>query len=322
MTKTSDANADRQTKAAPIQFGLMYFLVASLALFVWFVFIVRMGIQGAVIGVLVMVFAGSLIVIGYLRQKRIVGWMGAFVLICCVAAVCLPSFDNGAPQAARRTQCVNNLKLIILALQSYHDTYGSFPPAYVVHENGRPMHSWRVLILPFLEQDDLYDQYDFSEPWDEPNNSKLAARIPKVFQCPSNYNRGQSLMTSYVVVVGPETAWLGEKARTLGDMKDGTSNTILVVEVADSGIHWMEPRDFHVLQMSTTINSPAGQGISSKHPGGAQVGLADGSTSFVPEDWTPQTLKALLTIDGGETIDWTSANGPVVNKERANHTGN
>lgn len=76
-------------------------------------------------------------------------------------------------EAARRVSCLNNLRHIELALHNYHNAHGCFPPAYIVDESGRPMHSWRVL-LPYLEQEALYDQYDFSEPWDGPNNRKLA----------------------------------------------------------------------------------------------------------------------------------------------------
>lgn len=306
------ANTNDQTKATPFQFGMRHMLLAILALCVWLAFVAHMGSDGGVIGAYVLIFAGSVIAIaiGVSRQAKMTSSIGYFGLTCCVLVICLlPSGGSRAPSL--RTECISKVKQITLALQNYHDIYGTFAPAYIADENGRPMHSWRVLILPFLEQGKLYDQYDFNEPWDGPNNSKLAAEIPRVFQCTSNYARGQSLMTSYVAIVGPESAWPGEKTTTLGDIKDGTSNTILVVEVADSGIHWMEPRDFHVLQMNASINATAGQGISSKHAGGAHVGLADGTTRFVSPDWTPHTLKALFTISGGETIDWNSADVPV-----------
>jgi prepilin-type processing-associated H-X9-DG protein len=109
-------------------------------------------------------------------------------------------------------------------------------------------------------------------------------------------------MTSYVAVVGPDTAWPGARSTKLGDITDGTSNTLLVVEVADSGIHWMEPRDLHVLQMAPTVNPQAGQGISSRHPGGAQASLADGSVRYLSEELSEEKLRALLTIAGGEPL--------------------
>ena len=80
--------------------------------------------------------------------------------------------------------CTNNLKHIGLALLNYNDIFGCFPPAYTTDANGKPMHSWRVLILPFIEQQTLYKRYRFDEPWDGPNNSLLAKEMPSVFPLP------------------------------------------------------------------------------------------------------------------------------------------
>src|SRR5262249_35014844 len=114
---------------------------------------------------------------------------------------------GGAREAARRMQCSNNLKHIGLALPNYHDDYRSLPPAYIADAEGRPMHSWRVLILPYLEQKSLYDKYDFSEPWNGPNNSKLHDQIIQAFCCPSRPGKQPRTETSYVVVRGAKTAW-------------------------------------------------------------------------------------------------------------------
>lgn len=198
--------------------------------------------------------------------------------------------------------CKRNLWFITLALLKYEAKHGHFPPAYIADENGKPIHSWRVLILPFMDGDALYKQYNFDEPWDGPNNSKLHYTWEgnDLWECPKGIVRG---MTGYVVVVGPDTAWLGDKSRRLGDIKDDLNKTILVVEVANSGIHWMEPRDLHVTQMNPSLNPEMGQGISSLHFSGACVSFADGSTEFLfEEDLNPEILKALLTIDGGEDV--------------------
>ena len=108
-------------------------------------------------------------------------------IIAILVALLLPAVQQ-AREAARRTQCKNNLKQIGIALHSYHDVYKTFPPAYIPDEDGKPMHSWRVLILPFIEQQALYEQYDFNEPWDGPNNSQLANVVISVYQCPSSPN--------------------------------------------------------------------------------------------------------------------------------------
>ncbi len=130
------------------------------------------------------------------------------------------------------------MKQFGLALHNYHDKFGCFPPAYVADATGRPMHSWRVLILPFMEEAALYQQYRFDEPWDGPNNSKLANRIPEVYRCPT-YERSHdrlklsaphlALMTNYVAVVGVGTAFDGSASVGVRDIEDGTSNTVLVI---------------------------------------------------------------------------------------------
>lgn len=211
-------------------------------------------------------------------------------------------------EPVRRMQCTNNLKAITLALHNYHDRYGCFPPAYVADQDGRPMHSWRVLLLPFLEQQDLYDQYRFDEPWNGPNNAKLAGVHVDEYECPEQRYAGTPIMTSYVAVVGQGTAWPGPTSSRFKDFRNGTSNTLMVVEVADSGIHWMEPRDLDAATMVMSVNSPRGTGISSLHrdPGwggqrlGANAGLVDGSVRFLPTDTPEATVRALVTAAGGE----------------------
>ena len=230
--------------------------------------------------------------------------VATFAVFLPLGALCLLfPFVSTPREVYRRSQCKNNLKQIWLALHNYHDSYGCFPPAYIADENGRPRHSWRVLILPYIDQESLYKQYRFDEPWDGPNNRKLADSIVAVYNCPSDAhgeNKITSTSTSYVAVVGPETAWPESGTTAIRDISDGTSNTILVVEVANSGIHWMEPRDLHVVQMAPTINAKSGQGISSRHTGGAHVLLADGSTRFITEHFAAADLCAWLTAHAGD----------------------
>ena len=216
-----------------------------------------------------------------------------------LALILLLPMVSWSHESARRVQCSNNLKQLTLALHAYHDVHGSFPPAYVADAEGRPMHSWRVLILPFIERKDMYDVYRFDEPWDGPNNSKLAKIAVDLFQCPSE---APSYNTNYVAIVGPGTAWPGATSMKLGDITDGWTDTLLLVEVAESGIHWLEPRDLHVGQMAPTINAKKGQGISSPHSGGANVSMADGSVRFLSDETRPDLLRKLLSPYGGEEI--------------------
>ncbi len=196
---------------------------------------------------------------------------------------------------------MNNLKQIGLALRNYHEAFGCFPPSYLADENGQPMHSWRVLILPWLDQKAIYDQYRFDEPWDGPNNRKLHDLIVSTYACPSHPRQDRS--TSYVAVVGPGTAWRGAAPMRLEAVHDGRDQTIWLAEVSEPSIHWMEPRDLEFDRMSFTINGsndPAG--LSSRHPGGANVLLVDGAVRFLSGKLAPQWLRALLTVAGGEAV--------------------
>lgn len=221
----------------------------------------------------------------------------------------LPSV--GSAPASRRELCCNNLKHIALALQNYHQVYGCFPPAHVDSPDGKPMHSWRVLLLPFLDYDDLYKQYDLAEPWDGPHNSRLRGKCPSVYRCPLASDRNPSA-TSYLAVVGAATLWPGGKSPRLEDIRDGMSNTIGMVEVADSDINWMEPRDMGFDQAVVGVNKDRQVGISSNHSGGANVSFVDGSVRYLPESVSPAALKALLTIAGGETVEEDQAGNLVV----------
>ncbi|HEY2415819.1 MAG TPA: DUF1559 domain-containing protein [Pirellulaceae bacterium] len=220
----------------------------------------------------------------------------AFLLLIATAGF-LPTI--GSREMSRKGYCQNNLHNITIALQNYHDVCGSYPPPFIADANGKPMHSWRALILPFVEQNELYEKYRFDEPWDGPNNRKLHDIQLKIFQCPSQENPRLSTETSYVVVIGPKTMWPAENSYVRNaDIIDGLSNTLLLVEVADSGIHWMEPRDLHINQIPMAINPSRGQGISSHHKGGANAGFADGSVRFLDDNFPPADLRAALTAFG------------------------
>jgi Protein of unknown function (DUF1559) len=185
-----------------------------------------------------------------------------------------------------------------LAVANYHQTYGCFPPAYVADRDGKPMHSWRILILPFLEQQELYRAYNFNEPWNGPNNRKLAGRIGNIY-LRSGLESDRVQTTSFVAVVGPQTAWPGSKPRSFQDLGDGTHDTLIVVEVPDGQFLWMEPRDLEFDSMSFRINDGSRRGLGSRL-GGARVVFADGSVRWLPDDYDGNKLRAMLTANGGE----------------------
>jgi hypothetical protein len=196
---------------------------------------------------------------------------------------------------------VNNLKQIGLALRNYHDAYGCFPPAYLADTHGRPMHSWRVLILPWLEQKAIYDRYRFDEPWNGPNNRKLHALVIPSYTCRTHPRPGHS--TAYAAIVGPKAAWYGAKPMRLGDVQDDPNQTIHVIEVSAPAIHWMEPRDIPFDRMSFAIGGPDTRvRPSSHHPGGANILMMSGAARWLSAKIAPEHLRALLTIAGRDDV--------------------
>ncbi len=224
-------------------------------------------------------------------------------VIGILIALLLPAVQ-AAREAARRAMCISNLKQIGLAMHNYHDTYKCFPPAYIPDENGRPMHSWRVLLLPFMEQEMLYQQYDFDEPWDGPNNSRLAGMMPTIYRCPSEHSMVDDSDTSYAMVVGPGTISDGPTATQIGRIAEGTANTIMVVEVAGAGINWLEPRDLDADEIGPEIEDPFGAvgGMSSDHPSVVNALFCDGTVHSIDKFIDEALLKALTTIAGGEDV--------------------
>jgi prepilin-type processing-associated H-X9-DG protein len=235
-------------------------------------------------------------------SKSSLGYAIVSVIVLLGFAALLLPMISAARSAARRNSCNGHLKQLGIALLNYESTYKCFPPAYISDAEGKPMHSWRVLLLPYLEGQKLYKKYDFDEPWNGPHNRQLAGEMDSIYRCPEA--TGDPQETSYVAVVDPETGWPGATPIKIRDMKDGTSKTIAIVEVANSGITWMEPRDMTLTEALRGIN-PLGPGlkISSDHAdGGANVGYFDAHVSFLPNGLSPDVLRGLFTASGGETI--------------------
>ena len=215
-----------------------------------------------------------------------------------LAMVWLPTTKTDR-EAARRMQCANNLRQIAAAMQEYQSVNGHFPPACISDKHGKPMHSWRVLLLPYLGQKDLYDQYRFDEPWNSDNNRSITDLTIAFYQCPSQPDATEPV-TNYMMVVGPHTISSGPAGRKIAEITDGLENTIMLVEVADSTIPWAEPRDLQFDKLDFAVNGKR-PCISSYHPGGANVVFCDGSARLLKDAMNPQLVKAMLTIDGGES---------------------
>ena len=224
--------------------------------------------------------------------------LAVMVPVSCVCVGLMLPAVQAAREAARRMSCSNNIKQIGLAMHNYHAKHGELPPAYTVDANGRPMHSWRTLLLPFLGEQSLFDQIDLSKPWDDPVNLAIGEQAPSVYACPSFADPDRRL-TTYLAVVDPSGIMTGPVATSFRQVTDGLSNTVMLIE-ADSGlaVPWMQPID---TDMQAYMN-PGGSTGRGGHAGGGHVLMSDGAVKFVTHSADPELRKALLTKDGNEDI--------------------
>src|SRR5262249_46497179 len=220
---------------------------------------------------------------------------------------------------SNRQQSKNNLYQLGLAMHYYHDTNNCLPPAQgfapgVGVPGGpggfpgppgapgpRPKGSWRLLILPYIEHDNLYKMYNFNEPWDGPNNSKLLTMMPKVYELPGDKTAPPG-HTYYQVFVSPPTATPHALFSTdpservsIARIPDGISNTLMIVEAA-TPVPWTKPDD-----IPFDPNGPAPR-LGTHFNGGCNAVAADGMVHFLPGNLSPATLRALITPAGGAPL--------------------
>jgi hypothetical protein len=198
--------------------------------------------------------------------------------------------------AAGRAQSMNNLKQIALAMFNYHEASKHFPSPASRSADGKPLLSWRVAILPYIEQGQLYNQFHLDEPWDSPHNKTLIGKMPAIFRLSGS--KAAPGMTNYVVPVGGGALYssTGEEP-AFKDITDGTSNTIMMVGVDDKhAVVWTKPDD-----LQFDAQDPK-KGIGSVNREGFPAAFCDGSVRFLRSTIDAKTLKALFTRAGGEVV--------------------
>jgi hypothetical protein len=209
----------------------------------------------------------------------------------------LPAVQS-ARAAARRVQSQNNMRQLILAGLNYESAYRYYPPAYTASEDGKKLLSWRVHILPFIEQNALYKQFKLDEPWNSPHNIALLEQMPDLFRSPvSNAKKG---MTVYRGVGGKQGVFRSpiaksNKGTSIANVIDGTSNTIYLVEASDElAVEWTKPSD------GLDPESFDAAKLFGLYPDGTSIAMCDGSVRFVENSTDPETLKKMMTIQGRE----------------------
>jgi prepilin-type processing-associated H-X9-DG protein len=221
-------------------------------------------------------------------------------IIAVVIALLLP-FSRSSRPAARRAQCINNLKQIALALLNYKEVYKAFPPAYTVDANGRPLHSWRTLILPFSGHEPLYQTIDLSKPWNDPANAKALVTDLAFFHCPAS--DAPSNTTTYLATLAPNGCLIPNKSRRLTEITDPQSATLMVIEAGEeNAVPWMAPFD-----ADESLVLSLGPATKLDHAGGGNACLVDGSVRFLKVSTSASVRKALFSISGNDNksiLDW------------------
>lgn len=199
--------------------------------------------------------------------------------------------------AARRMACLNNLKQLALAMHNYHAVYKSLPPAYTVDSEGNRLHSWRTLLLPYLEQSSLYNKIDLNKPWNDPINvAAVGEDTPLVFRCPGSQDQNRTL---YVVIVDRLSCFPGEKPVAFGEIRDGLDQTLMIMEAPEgSGVDWMSPNDLDWRELSAIH-----QNTKLAHTSVFNVALVDGTTRAISATGEVRNRKALLTMSAGDKVN-------------------
>lgn len=216
---------------------------------------------------------------------------------------------QAARTAAGRAQSANNLRQLGLALHNYHDVHGHFPPATIRSKDfTKPLLSWRVDVLPYLEQRPLSEQFKLDEPWDSEHNLKLAATMPAVFASPSLTEEMRAKgLTTYTAPIfhhlkTPEatTVFADPSGTKFSKITDGTSNTIALVEVHPKhAVPWTKPED---LVIDSKAKDPL-EALRGQPNDGFNALLCDGSVRFIKTDIDPQTFIWLLLMNDGNPVN-------------------
>ncbi len=233
-------------------------------------------------------------------------WGLLFVLLAFGAVIgylCARQFIRCAGTSAR-------LQHIALALHNYHGEYDCFPPQYVVDGQGKPAHSWRVLILPYLGYGDLYARYRFDEPWNGPHNRLLATEMPYEYRSP--FLDSTSTVSQYVGIAGESTPWQGatplrweDASRSVGktDSPDDVDSLVWFIEMANSDVHWMEPRDAPLEQALVGLSVAGAGGVQSNYPDALPVRTVLDSSGWIPVGTSRARLLRRFTLHDSEQTD-------------------
>lgn len=213
-------------------------------------------------------------------------------------ALLLPAVQ-AAREAARRMASSNNLKQAALAFHNYESAYRRMPSRFISDSEGKPLLSWRVHLLPYFGEQELYSQFHLDEPWDSEHNKTLVEKLPTFYRDPRS--KAPPGHTTYLAPFGgkEETATLWDlEEGNFANITDGLSNTLLFISVPDSAsVPWTKPDDINISE----VDLPK---LLAEFPSIFEVALADGSVHVMNKFVDEETLKALMSCAGGEVVDF------------------
>ncbi len=266
-------------------------------------------------------------------RKNVRTLIATLAFFALVLAGLLPMTHSIRGQHSGHIYCLNDLRQLSLAILNYEYENKHLPPAFIADETGKPIHNWRVLILPYIEQANLYETYNFDEPWDGPNNIKLLNQIPSNFQCKHNLNSSrftQDGTTTYKLVTGDGTAFVGAQTKSSADIADGTSNSLMIVEDFANPVPWTKPDDLtidEVTEIFEGVNqrdrSPCCAHEIDSHfkrvLQGNSTTCFDGSTHSLGPSCEPEKIRWLCTIADGHrmSIDDLNCGPQIIHKPAA-----
>ena len=253
------------------------------------------------------------------KQPRptLMEWIVIAGIIVVLLGLLLPAFEE-ASESFRITACRGHIGDLAKAIGNKIKKDGALPQAVVRDKEGQPLHSWRVSVLPFMEQQPLFDKYDWTQPWDGPINQRLVM-TGDFFACYRYPNSGFTLgQTNFFAILGSQTAWPTDRGLSASELTDGAGNTILLLEVYGLGVPWRKPRDLSFDEALELLMGSAPDRLAHHRydkPGyfyhtppktsrGVHAAFADGTVRFLPVPLPEEMVQAMLTANAGDEVDW------------------
>jgi prepilin-type processing-associated H-X9-DG protein len=283
--------------------GLNVAAVVMVGIFL-FIILAALDHTTAVITTFAIAGASLLVFCWSLTFSRKGGLWGACLTIFVISSLLgMLSIAVHKAREAALISCLGcHLKQMAVAFLNYRDEHGRFPPAYTTDSQGKPLQSWRALILRQIEEGELSERLDLTKPWNDPANAEPASQSISTYRGPWE-ERTFPNHTNFVAVLGRDTVWGVDLGVEKSEITDDPGETIMLVEMKKSGIPWAEPRDLDWENLPPSFDKQNYMKLLSNHSTGLYVAFADGSVKLLPPDLPLEVFEAMLTKSGGEKIN-------------------